>query len=69
LLGGRYLITVAAGTFDEGGSVELRNAAGDVFATFADVGTATVDLLWGTYNFALTGVTDLAATVATTPYT
>lgn len=67
LLGGRYLVTVA-GTFAEGASVELRNAAGDVLATFADVGSATVDLCWGNFAFALTGVTNFAGTVLTAPY-
>jgi hypothetical protein len=65
---GCYFVTVA-GTFAEGGTVTLVNDAAEVLATFPEAGTTTVDLPVGVYNlFAVSNVTDLAASISTASY-
>jgi hypothetical protein len=67
LVGGRYIVTVA-GTFGGSGLVTMVNAGGEVFASFAANGTATVDLKYGLYSFGITDTTGLTATVKNGTY-
>ncbi len=64
LTGGSYAVTVA-GTFAEGGTVELADANDSVRTTFTEAGSAAIDLYYGTYHFVLTGVTDATLTIST----
>ena len=66
LVGGRYVVAVAA-TFGATG-LNLVNAGGEVFASFAANGTATLDLRYGVYNWVLGDTTGLTATLKNAVY-
>lgn len=69
LQGGNYTITVAGDFVPESGSVELKDRAGNTYACFFENGSVTIELRFApTYQFALTDVTDLIATVQTAAY-
>jgi hypothetical protein len=68
LVGGRYFVVVA-GTFGEGGgTITLQDANSNIFATFTANGNATVDLRYGVYNFSVSNVTGLTASIKTGTY-